>query len=308
MIEKKIISTGNLIVDEIGQLNITGNVIPEIWYQTVINENGKVNYLAILLLADIVYWYSPSEIRNETSLEVSYTKRFRDEHYLQRSYEQICQKFNVSKKQARDAIVFLEEIGVIVRHFRTITTATGPLPNVMFLELIPSVLKDLTYPQSEGGIYKNVDTPLQKNRDIPTKKHTGVNENVDTNTKTNTETTTETTTTTKPQTDDSVVVELKEVFKGLTLSKKDMLSIANAANNDIDKCKKAKELLVLQRTKIENIVGWLIKAVTDDYQLQSMTSVSANNSNFHFSLERDYDYDVLERDLLRRHNNNAYAS
>ena len=69
-----IISTENPIVDAVGKMNLTGNIIPESWYHTIINENGKTNTLAILILADIVYWYRPTEERDETTLSVSYSK------------------------------------------------------------------------------------------------------------------------------------------------------------------------------------------------------------------------------------------
>ena len=71
------LKTGNPIVDEVATLNITGNVIPHAWYYTIVNEKGKVNYLAINILADIVYWYRPTEHRDETTLSVSYTKNSR---------------------------------------------------------------------------------------------------------------------------------------------------------------------------------------------------------------------------------------
>ena len=58
--------TGSPIVDAVATLNITGNVIPEAWYHTIVNEKGKVNCLAIHILADIVYWYRPTE--TETKL------------------------------------------------------------------------------------------------------------------------------------------------------------------------------------------------------------------------------------------------
>ena len=54
------ITSGNPIVDQVATMNLTGNIIPESWYHTIINENGKTNTLAILILADIVYWYSPT--------------------------------------------------------------------------------------------------------------------------------------------------------------------------------------------------------------------------------------------------------
>ncbi len=99
------ITSGNPIVDQVATMNLTGNIIPESWYHTIINENGKTNTLAILILADIIYWYRPTEERDETTLSVSYSKKFHDEDYLQRSYEQLMEKFNISKRQARDALI-----------------------------------------------------------------------------------------------------------------------------------------------------------------------------------------------------------
>ena len=137
------ITSGNPIVDQVATMNLTGNIIPEPWYHTIINENGKTNTLAILILADIVYWYRPTEERDETTLSVSYSKKFHDEDYLQRSYEQLMEKFNISKRQARDALILLETLGVVKRHFRNIVVAGLPLSNVMYLELVPDVLKEL---------------------------------------------------------------------------------------------------------------------------------------------------------------------
>lgn len=58
--EGSIYSTGNRIVDENARLSISGNVIPQMWYRTIIRESGKPNLTAIIILADIVYWYKPS--------------------------------------------------------------------------------------------------------------------------------------------------------------------------------------------------------------------------------------------------------
>lgn len=55
----------NEIVDAMGSINISGNIIPATWYKTITKENGKPYLLAIAILADIVYWYRPSEVRNQ---------------------------------------------------------------------------------------------------------------------------------------------------------------------------------------------------------------------------------------------------
>ena len=71
-------STGNRIVDEVGRINISGNIIPMVWFQAIRYPNGKPNVNAIIILADIVYWYRPTEIRDEiTGQVVGRRKKFR---------------------------------------------------------------------------------------------------------------------------------------------------------------------------------------------------------------------------------------
>lgn len=75
-----IYSTGNEIVDENAKLNISGNIIPQVWYRTIIRESGKPNLTAIIILADIVYWYKPTEIRDEgTGQVIGVRKKFKSQ-------------------------------------------------------------------------------------------------------------------------------------------------------------------------------------------------------------------------------------
>ena len=53
-------SSGNIIVDQVGQMGITGNIVNPNWNYYVTNESGKTNYLAVQILAEIVYWYRPA--------------------------------------------------------------------------------------------------------------------------------------------------------------------------------------------------------------------------------------------------------
>ena len=83
------ISTGNSSVDAVGMMDLTGNMIPNNWYNHVLRDNGKPNYLAILLLSEIVYWYKPVEIRDdETGKTIGYRKKFKSD-CLQKSYDQL---------------------------------------------------------------------------------------------------------------------------------------------------------------------------------------------------------------------------
>lgn len=146
-------STGNSIVDQVAEINITGNVIPLTWFQTLVGDSGKPMLLAIDLLADIVYWYRPKEVRDEGTGELlGFKKRFKAD-LLQRSYRQIETRFGVSKKQARGALDFLCGKGVIKKHLRDEMSPEGvKLHNNMYLELVPEKLKEITYPQLYEGM------------------------------------------------------------------------------------------------------------------------------------------------------------
>lgn len=152
-----IYSSGNEIVDRIGQINFTGNVIPEAWYRTIKYENGKPNVNAILILSDIVYWYRPQEIRDEVSGKlIGYKKKFSSD-MLQRNYQQIADKFGFTKRQATLAIDALKELGVIRKDFRNLKINGMCVNNVLFIELMPDVLVTLTYPTKDE---KEMDMPI----------------------------------------------------------------------------------------------------------------------------------------------------
>ena len=95
--------TGISTCDQLRELAFTGNVIPQIWYRVFVKsdlKHPKPHMLAINILADIVYWYRPREIRDEgTGQVIGYQKKFRDD-MLQRSYVQIAEQFGCSAGQA----------------------------------------------------------------------------------------------------------------------------------------------------------------------------------------------------------------
>lgn len=285
--------TENDIVNKVGKMRFSGNVIPEVWYKTIVSSNGRVNLLAINILADIVYWYRPMEIRDEMTGDVTWKKKFADDDYLQRNYSKICEKYNVSTKQAREALIVLETLGVVKRHFRTIETEMGKCPNVMYIELIPDALYKLTYPEPAD---ENGKTSFPSDKEVFTKKETCPSPEVMTNTKNTTETTTKTTTTARAR---DVVDQAMEIFAPLRLSKDNIRAIVREAEYDIDRCIKAKAEYDAYRTPIGNATGLLISFVRGNYPKQPRIPPAMNPfNNFSMQIYTPEMIDALEEELL----------
>lgn len=92
-------SSGNHSVDELGKINIMGNVTPQIWYKKILKPTtGKPYLLAIAVLSDIVYWYRPRELRDEmTGNVIGWGKKFQGD-LLQKSYGDYAELYGESKK------------------------------------------------------------------------------------------------------------------------------------------------------------------------------------------------------------------
>lgn len=222
--------SGNRIVDAVGHISITGNVIPQVWYKTITHASGKPYLIAIVILADIVYWYRPAEVRDERSGQVvAYRKRFKAD-LLQRSYADLSEQFGITKREATNAIVALEKLGVVKRHLRTIEVQGQKLPNVLFLELIPEALSRITFPKAssianddlphlgKGQVshQEGIGVPFESDTSHFEKGHVSHQEGTpltvkrETNTETTTETTTETSTVLCGSDDANVADEFEE--------------------------------------------------------------------------------------------------
>lgn len=143
-------STGIDAVDRIGHINISGDVKPRIWNKTIVNEQGKPQRLAMDILSEIVYWYRPVEVRDERTGEViGWKKRFAGD-MLQKDYNNFVENYGESEKTISRALAFLEDLGVIRRHRKSIRLKSGTIAhNVLFIELVADRLYELTYPQKE---------------------------------------------------------------------------------------------------------------------------------------------------------------
>lgn len=176
-------STGNKTVDAIGQIHLEGNIIPHEWFEHIRFDNGKPDLIGMIVLAEIVYWYRPTYVKDEATGQLQGVKKKFKADLLQRSYDSFAEQFGLSKKQVKEAFDRLEKIGVIQRQFRKIGTGSQTLFNVLFIDLNIELLKGITF---EGStVLTSTATPSpHRSEDPPTVE-------VGTNTEITTETTTE---------------------------------------------------------------------------------------------------------------------
>ena len=94
---------------------------------------------------------------------------------------------------------------------------------------------------------------------------------------------------------DDLIDQLREIINE-KLKTKEYKAILEAANNNIELIQEKYELSKKQQ-KIENLVGWLIKAIEGNYSepIEKRKKTSFNNIE-----ARQYNYEELERQLLER--------
>ena len=136
-------------VEEIARLNFEGNIIPHSWYQHIKLESGKPDLPAIIILAEIIYWYRPYEVLDESSGQPRYDKKFKGDMFQSAAgyYEQ---KFGLTKDQARKALKRLEDLGLIRRELREIVQRGVKMNNVMFVEPVTAKIAQITYSAMAG--------------------------------------------------------------------------------------------------------------------------------------------------------------
>lgn len=155
-------------VDAIGQIHLEGNIIPHAWYQHIKTPAGAPDLPAIIVLAEIVYWYRPTyEMDEATGLLRSVRKKFRADK-LQRSAKAIALKFGLTQRQVSDALARLEHQGLLKRERRTWTIGDVTAGNVPFIEPIASQVAVITH--CRESFYVKPSDLLQFNVEAPTDK------------------------------------------------------------------------------------------------------------------------------------------
>ena len=153
--------TGIDSVDKLYGAPVSGNLVPPAWCHKVVGKNGKPNMNAVMILADIVYWYRPKVERIEGDQhDVQLKKKFKAD-LLQLSYRRIMNEFNLTRDQCKRALDLLESMGLIKRHYKTVDLNDGSkLGNVMYIELFTDNVLKLT---QEGSHDPGVIEPHRVN-------------------------------------------------------------------------------------------------------------------------------------------------
>ncbi|QWC22550.1 DnaD domain protein [Bacillus haikouensis] len=125
--------SGCKVVDQVGEMKIEGNLVPHLWYKNITFASGKAHFVAITLLADILYWYRPTLVRDESGVVVGTRTKFKGD-MLQKSYQAFSDTYGFTKRQVKEAVDFLVENHLLKREFRTITTSGMVLSNVMYVQ------------------------------------------------------------------------------------------------------------------------------------------------------------------------------
>ncbi len=137
-------------VSAIGRLGITGNVTPKIWFSRI-QKSNKPDYKAIILLSEIIYWYRPTEIRDETSGELrGYRKKFKED-MLRRSYQAFADEFGMSKREAQDALKRLRDAGLVRLELRQNNFNGVPQSNVLYVEPIAEKIDQITFGEPDAA-------------------------------------------------------------------------------------------------------------------------------------------------------------
>jgi hypothetical protein len=133
------------IVRAVGEISFVGNVIPHSWYRHLVRPNGKPYVVAIILLAEVVYWYRPELVKDEASGRlVGIRKKFQGDKY-RTSYPDLAERFGFGRDQVIDAVEYLETFGVLTKEVRERVVVYGQLKgNVLFLEPVPTVLERIS--------------------------------------------------------------------------------------------------------------------------------------------------------------------
>lgn len=112
---------------------VRGTYAPHVFFKRITTASEQPDWSAALILAEICHWYAPKP---------NGEKRFGSD-LLQLSRCHFAERFGISHRAVRDALVRLEKKGVIRRVYRTVRTDSGrELHNTLFIEIVPEKIRE----------------------------------------------------------------------------------------------------------------------------------------------------------------------
>ncbi len=146
----------NKVCKDVAGLSVSGNKVPMHWFKSMTYKTNKgtekAHILAILILADIIYWYTPTKVDSK--------QKFRADK-LQKSYREYAEIFGSTRISIKRAIDYLVHYPLISREFRDIKVTNKRLSNVMYLEPIVNEIKKINSKhviKSNDTLHKKIKT------------------------------------------------------------------------------------------------------------------------------------------------------
>ena len=142
-------------VKAISLIAFTGNIIPHHWWQSIRTPAGKPDWLGIVILAEVCYWYRERVERDEaTGAVIGRHKKFKAD-FLQKNYAALAEQFGTTIKHAKAAVQRLEKAGLLKRLCKTVDVGGRRIPNVLYIKPLAEAVGAIS-PSAEG------DTTLGK--------------------------------------------------------------------------------------------------------------------------------------------------
>lgn len=141
-----IIKSKNKYVNAFYNFNPPSLQLPFAWLANLEEPKGTTRLNACAVLSEIVFFYTP-KINMDGNGNIVMEERFHAD-LLQKSYDQLSVVFGLTKLQCKNAIIFLEKCGYLKRIFRTVDTPNGQLGNVMYIEVNPDRIMELSTTKS----------------------------------------------------------------------------------------------------------------------------------------------------------------
>ncbi len=92
--------------------------------------------------------------------------------------------------------------------------------------------------------------------------------------------------------------DLQELYGDYAIKLKELRRIAEAASWDIEKCKKAGEVLKRYSKTVESVVQFLLKAIQEDWEPAISKEAKGKTPEYKGFEQRKYDFAQLEKELL----------